>query len=85
MDFINIPQLKYQLCERNNGKKFIKILFYSFDADGYVEIARINEIKTEWLEKGFNDIEAIYAELVHNSKVTNHVARTYPSLLKQKF
>lgn len=84
MSSVNIPQFEYQLCERNNGKKFIKVLLYIFDADGYIEIARINEVKTEWAEKGFTDIETIYDELVHNSVVTNHVARTNPSLLKQK-
>lgn len=84
MESVNIPQFEYQLYERTNGKKFIKVLTYSNTAEGYIEIARINEIKSEWAEKGFTDIEALYDELVQNSKVTNHIARTNPSILTQK-
>lgn len=83
MGFVSMPQFKYQLNERENGKKFIKILLYIFDADGYVEVGRINQIKSHWVEHGYGDIEDIYHELSHNSNVTELTAKIQPGILQQ--
>lgn len=75
MKHINKPNFEYLVCERKNGKKFIKILEYINDADGYVEVARINQIKSNWIENGWNDVVAIQQELEHNRAVTGMVFR----------
>lgn len=54
---------EFLLCERKNGKKFIKVIMYFDDADGYMEIARINPIKNEFIEKGYGDLEHLFHEL----------------------
>lgn len=84
MKIVSRPQFEYRICERKNGKKFIKILLYVYDADGYVEIARINSIKSHWLEQGYGTIEELYDELIQNYKVTDFISKTQPTLLSKK-
>lgn len=78
MAFVNRPQLEYQLCKRKNGSKFIKVLLYIFDADGCVEVGRINQTKSHWVENGYGEIEDIYHELKHNANVTEFTLKTNP-------
>lgn len=80
MRFVNKPQLEYQLHERKNGSKFIKILLYINDADGYVEVARVNQSKSHWNDNGYGELDEIYDELNHNSIVTEFIAKTQPGM-----
>lgn len=53
---------KYVLCTRKNGSKFIKVIYDSYDVNGWVEIARINMSKSQWVTERFS-IEDLIAEL----------------------
>lgn len=53
---------EFVLCTRKNGTKFIKIVYYSNEAAGWVEIARINLSKNEWVQDNFTT-EEVYEEL----------------------
>lgn len=83
MKIVGRPQFDYQLCERKNRSKFIKVLLYINDADGYVEVGRINQTKSWWVEHGYGEIEEIYDEIKGNSNVTDFVAKTNPLMLKR--
>jgi hypothetical protein len=52
----------YVLCTRKNGTKFIKVVHYSCEFDGWIEIARINLSKHEWVQNNFS-IEDVFEEL----------------------
>ncbi len=83
MKIVSRPQFEYQLYERDNGSKFIKILLYIYDADGYVEVGRINQISSYWVKQGYGSIDEIYHELQSNANVTEFVAKTHPTLLSK--
>ena len=61
-EVLNRKQFAYILCTRKNGSKFIKIVYDSYEVDGWVEIARINLSKSEWVENRFS-IEDVLDEL----------------------
>lgn len=84
MKIVSRPQFEYQLCKRKNKSKFIKILLYINDADGYVEVGRINQTKSWWTDQGYGEIEEIEDELSNNTKVAEFVATTQPTLLSKK-
>lgn len=52
----------YVLCTRKNGTKFIKVVYDSYESDGWVEIARINLSKNEWVRNRFS-IEDLFDDL----------------------
>lgn len=81
MKIISRPQFEYQLCERNNGKKFIKVLMQINDADGFVEVARINLTKSHWTDNDYTNVEEIYHELSSNANVIELLAKTQPMIL----
>lgn len=83
MAFVSKPQFDYQLHERKNGSKFIKVLLYIFDADGYVEVGRINQSKSHWVDQGYGEIEDIYHELKHNANVTDLAVKINPGILNK--
>ena len=51
---LNKRQFDYMLCGRKNGTDFIKVIYDSYEADGWVEIARINLSKSEWVRDRFS-------------------------------
>ena len=83
MKIVSRTRFDYQLCERDNGSKFIKIMLYINDADGYVEVGRINQAKSYWVRQGYGEIEEVYCELCENKNVTEFIARTQPTLLSK--
>lgn len=84
MKFIGRTQFEYQLCERKNGTKYIGILLYVNDADGYVEVGRINQLKSHWVNQGYGEIEEIYDELKRNEIVADFIAKTHPGIMVKK-
>lgn len=52
----------YILCTRKNDTKFIKVVYDSYEADGWIEIARINLSKNEWVQNNFS-MEDVFGEL----------------------
>ena len=60
---MSLNQYEFMLCERKSGKKFIKIITYVEDAGGYIEVARINPIKSSWNQDGEFSIDEIYGTL----------------------
>jgi len=60
---MTLNQYEFRLYERKNGKKFIKIITYINDAEGYVEVARINPIKSSWNNDGEFSMDEVYATL----------------------
>lgn len=64
---------EYILCERKNGKKFIKVIMYFNDANGYVEVARINPIKNAFGEDGYGDINHLFSCLEDNQKIISSI------------
>ncbi|KOS61525.1 hypothetical protein FJQ98_16150 [Lysinibacillus agricola] len=64
---------EYILCERKNGKKFIKVIMYYNDANGYIEVARINPIKNDFSEDGYGDIDHLFSYLEDNQKVISNI------------
>ena len=83
MGIVSRPQFDYWMRERKNGQKYIKVMMYIYDADGYVEVARIHEGTSHWVRNGYGEIEDLYEELKENAKVTEVVARTKPSILSK--
>lgn len=69
-----VGEFDYILDERKNGKKFIKVIMYFNDADGWIEVARINPTANKWSEDGYGDLVHLYDELrdiesiIHNIK-----------------
>lgn len=61
-EVLNRKQFNYILCTTKKGNKFIKIIYDSYEADGWVEIARIYLSKSEWVRDRFS-IEDVLAEL----------------------
>ncbi len=61
-EILNRKQFDYILCTKKNGNKFIKVIYDSYEADGWVEVARINLSKSEWVEDRFS-IEDVLDEL----------------------
>ena len=61
----SVDDFEYILCERKNGKKFIKVIKYFNDADGFIEVARINPIKNNFSEDGDGDLTHLY-DVLHN-------------------
>lgn len=59
---LNKKQFNYILCTRKNGDKFIKIIYDSYEVDGWVEVARINLSKNEWVQNNFS-IKDVFEEL----------------------
>lgn len=78
MNIIRKPDFEFQLCERNNGKKFIKVLLEINDANGFIEVARINPSKNYWTEDGYGDMEEVYLELSKNSNLTELLSKVNP-------
>lgn len=78
------PKYEYQLCTRENGKQFIKIITYSKEAEGYIEVGRINPIKSEWTEASVDSMEDVYNELVQNSDVRKDFVERYPNNTTQQ-
>lgn len=66
---------EYILCERKNGKKFIKVIMYFNDANGYIEVARINPIKNAFNEDGCGDMNHLFGFLENNQKVIDSVRK----------
>jgi len=59
MKFDNMPKVfKWQKCKRKNGTEFLKLIWYSNDADGWVEVGRFNMSKSEFVQNiwSLNDI-----------------------------
>lgn len=79
MKIVTTPDFSYQLCERKNGNKFIKVLLYINDADGYVEVGRIKCAKSYWTDNGYGDIEDMYAELSKNANTVELLAKVNPT------
>ena len=46
-ELINKPVLEWAKCKRANGSEFLKLVYYSTYADGYVELGRFNMSKHE--------------------------------------
>lgn len=61
-EILNRKQFDYVPCTTKKGNKFIKIIYNSYEADGWVEIARIHLSKSEWVRDRFS-IEDIFDEL----------------------
>ena len=51
---LNKQYFDYKIYKRKNGTKFIKILIYSNEHDGYIEVGRINMSKNEWVQNNFS-------------------------------
>ena len=61
-EILNRKQFKYILCHTKKGNKFIKIVYDSYEVDGWVEIARIHLSKSEWVRNRFS-IEDVLEEV----------------------
>ena len=61
-EVINKRMFDYILCTRKNGSKFIKIIYDSHEIDGWVEIAKINLSRNEWVQNNFS-IEDVLGEV----------------------
>ena len=59
---LNCKQFDFQLCTTNKGNKFIKIIYDSYEAGRWVEVARIHLSKNEWVQNNFS-IKDIFEEL----------------------
>ena len=46
-ELINKPVLEWAKYKRSNGNEFLKLIYYSTYADGYVELGRFNMSKCE--------------------------------------
>ncbi|WP_404466565.1 hypothetical protein [Planococcus rifietoensis] len=79
MNIVTMPDFSYQLCERKNGNKFIKVLLYINDADGYVEVGRIKGSKSYWTDNGYGEIEDVYEELSKNANTVELLAKVNPT------
>jgi|GEM_PF-2711005 hypothetical protein len=49
-------------CKRKNGTEFLKLFYYSPNADGYVEAGRFNMTKSEFVNNEWT-LEEILREL----------------------
>ncbi len=58
----NRKMFNFTLCDRKNGTRFIKIIYYDSEAGGWVEVARINLSKNEWVQDNFT-MKDIFDEL----------------------
>jgi len=59
MKYDNMPKtFKWQKCKRKNGNEFLKLIWYSNEADGWVEVGRFNMSKSEFVQNvwSLNDI-----------------------------
>lgn len=83
MKIVGRPNFEYQIYERDNGSKFIKVLLYINDADGYVEVGRINKIKSHWTNNGYGDLEDVYSELKENANLADFIAKTNPTVMSK--
>ena len=54
--------LKWQKCTRKNGTEFLKLIYYSPDEQGYVELGRFNMTKYEVQNNDWN-LDGIIKEL----------------------
>lgn len=84
MRIIKKPEYEFQLCQRSNGKIFIKILTEINDTSDYVEVARINTSKNHWTDNGYGEMEEIHDELSKNAILTEllfNVNPLYPNPL----
>lgn len=79
MSIVKKPEYEFQLCQRDNGKKFIKVITEINDANGYVEVARINPSKTYWTEQGYGDMEEIQTELSKNANLVELISKVNPT------
>lgn len=68
-----LTNFEFLLCERKSGVKFIKVTTYCYDADGYIEVARINNIKSDWNRDGEYSIEHVFGELKGLSDCANQM------------
>ena len=80
---INRPNLEYRLKERRNGSKYIQIVMYVNDVDGFIEVGRLKTTGLSWAENGYVDIEEVFKELKHNAQVTDFVAATNPHIMRK--
>jgi hypothetical protein len=55
----NKNYFEYKIYTRENGHKFIKILVYSNEGGGYVEVGRINLTRSEWVRDNFSIEEVL--------------------------
>ena len=46
-ELINKPVLEWAKYKRSNGNEFLKLIYYSTYADGYIELGRFNMSKCE--------------------------------------
>lgn len=49
-------------CKRKNGTEFLKLVYYSENANGYVEVGRFNMSKSELIQNEWS-LEDIKREL----------------------
>lgn len=45
----NKKAFKWIKCKRKNGTEFLKLIYYSYEADGWVETGRFNMTKSEFV------------------------------------
>ncbi len=63
MNYNNLPKtFKWHKCKRKNGTEFLKLIWYSNEADGWVEAGRFNMSKSEFVQNQWT-LNEIYEEL----------------------
>lgn len=68
----NYKLFDFVISTRKNGTEFIKVIYYSNEYCGWVEVARVNLSKHEWVQDKFS-IWDIFSEL----KGVNNDTGTY--------
>ncbi len=58
----NQKNFKWIKCKKKNGAAFLKLIYYPYESDGYVEVGRFNMTKAECVNNDWS-IDEILAEL----------------------
>lgn len=53
---------KWIKCKRKNGTEFLKLIYYRYESDGYIEVGRFNMTKSECVNSEWS-LDEILEEL----------------------
>ncbi|HEX7065882.1 MAG TPA: hypothetical protein VF199_12505 [Bacillales bacterium] len=59
---MNSGSFEWIKCKRKNGPEFLKLVYYSPDANGYVEVGRFNISNSEFVQNDW-DLDDIKREI----------------------